>query len=159
MIINLELLKSLGACEDGIERFIKHFNGTLELPDDTFEYSVCDELYNDLRWLVNKLCLSIKCINKDNGYWCYQSFNSNNFTTYYENSHRYWIIREFDSNNNQTYQLDSYNRWMKYEYDSNNNKIKHTTSYGYWEVYEYDSDNNLTYFENSLKEIKGTKRA
>ena len=110
MIINVELLNSLGACDEGIERFIKHYNGTLEIPDETYEYSVCDELYNDLRWLVECLHLSIKCINKDTGIWKKSQFDSNGNKTYYGNSYGDWQISEYDSNNNQTYYENSYRR-------------------------------------------------
>jgi hypothetical protein len=136
MIINVELLNSLGACEDGIERFIKHFNGTLELPDDITEYAVCNELYSDLRWLAKELHLSIKCINKDTETWETWQFDSNNNITYYEKSNGYWYKKGYDADGNRIYQ---------------ESKVVVVRG-GY-------VNNILTYFGNSLKEIKGTKRA
>jgi hypothetical protein len=90
MIINVELLKYLGVCEDGIERFIKHFNGTLEIPDDITEYATHDDLFNDLIWLVNNLHISIKHINKYTEIWFRSKYISSGNETYTESSEGNW---------------------------------------------------------------------
>jgi hypothetical protein len=137
MIINTELLISLNISERAIERFNKHFNGTLELADNITEYAVCDELYEDLLWLISKLQLSIKCINKDSGCWEKTVYGPNN-NTYFESSNGCWEKREYDANNNETYYADSE---------------------GYWVKREYDSNNNITYMDTSVDYKKRTKRA
>jgi len=126
MKITVELLKSIGACDDGIIRF----RNTNELYNiditNNSEIIVGDEtLYNYINWLISKLKgkLSINklTLKKSNGYW---------------------EERTYDDKGNMLTLKKSNGYWEEYTYDDKGNMLTLKDSKGYWEERTYDDIGN-----------------
>ena len=109
MIITKEVLNSIKACETSKQKFINSFDKVI-VPNGTTIIEVFDEdLFNDIRWLINNTPTGIKKL----------IFGSRVY--------RY----EYDSNNNKIKEIHPSGDIYQWEYDSNNNRIKEIYPDGY----------------------------
>ena len=121
MKITKKLLKKLGCCEDGIDKFI-NTKELHNLDSDIKSIIIKDDknMFNDFVFFLNKINVHIVDSIKD------------------ENSTGSWEEYTYDNKGNKIKDKDSTGYWSKYTYDDKGNKIKYENSNGSWTEYTYD---------------------